>query len=73
MLEAFRYGVPPHAGFAFGIDRTVMFLAGRENIRDVIAFPKTSSGAEPLTGAPTDPTKEQLDLLGIRFVEESRR
>ena len=53
--EAFRYGVPPHAGFAFGLERVVMFLTGRDNIRDVIAFPKTSSGVEPLTGAPCAP------------------
>jgi aspartyl-tRNA synthetase len=69
LLEAFRYGVPPHGGIALGLDRIVMLLAGRENIRDVIPFPKTASGIEPLTGAPTAPTPEQLDLLGIRFVE----
>jgi aspartyl-tRNA synthetase len=70
MLQAFRYGVPPHAGFAFGLDRVVMFLGGRDNIRDVIAFPKTASGAEPLTAAPSEPSKEQLEVLGMRFVEE---
>jgi aspartyl-tRNA synthetase len=69
MLEAFRYGVPPHAGFAFGLERVVMFLTGRENIRDVIAFPKTSSGLEPMTGAPSAPSREQLDLLGMRFAD----
>ncbi len=67
LLEAFRYGVPPHAGFAFGLDRVVMLLTGRDNIRDVIAFPKTASGIEPLTGAPSVPSQEQLDLLGIRL------
>jgi aspartyl-tRNA synthetase len=67
MLEAFRYGVPPHAGFAFGLERVVMFLTGRDNIRDVIAFPKTSSGVEPMTGAPSEPSKEQLDQLGVRL------
>ncbi|HKX70146.1 MAG TPA: aspartate--tRNA ligase, partial [Acidimicrobiales bacterium] len=52
LLEAFRYGAPPHAGFAIGIDRLAALLAGEENIREVIAFPKTQSGADPLTNAP---------------------
>jgi aspartyl-tRNA synthetase len=73
MLDAFRYGVPPHGGFAFGLDRVVMLLAGRENIRDVIAFPKTASGIEPLTAAPSEPSPEQLDLLGLRFAEAEKR
>jgi aspartyl-tRNA synthetase len=70
MLDAFRFGVPPHGGIAPGLDRIVMLLAGRDNIRDVIAFPKTASGTELLTGAPSPPSPEQLDLLGMRFVEE---
>ena len=58
LLGAFRYGAPPHGGFAVGLDRLVAILAGEENIREVIAFPKTQSGGDPLTGAPTpaDPT-----------------
>ena len=59
LLDAFRYGAPPHAGFAVGIDRLAAILAGEENIREVIAFPKTQSGVDPLTNAPTpidDPT-----------------
>ena len=52
LLDAFRYGAPPHAGFAFGIDRLVALLAGEENIREVIAFPKTQSGTDPLTDGP---------------------
>ena len=67
LLEAFRYGVPPHGGIAFGLDRIVMLMSGHENIRDVIAFPKTQSGSEPLTGAPSAPSAEQLEALGIRF------
>jgi aspartyl-tRNA synthetase len=70
LLEAFRYGVPPHGGFAVGLDRVVMMMGGRDNIRDVIAFPKTASGSELLTGAPTEPTDEQLRTLGMRFLGE---
>jgi aspartyl-tRNA synthetase len=66
LLQAFRYGVPPHGGIAFGFDRIVMLLAGRENIREVIPFPKTQSGADPLTGAPSKVADEQLRELGIR-------
>lgn len=66
LLDAFRYGAPPHAGFAFGIDRLVAILAGEENIREVIAFPKTQSGADPLTNAPTPLEPEQLAELGLR-------
>ena len=68
LLDAFRYGAPPHAGFAFGIDRLVALLAGEENIREVIAFPKTQSGADPLTGAPTAIDAGQLGELGIRLL-----
>ncbi|HEX2065035.1 MAG TPA: aspartate--tRNA ligase [Acidimicrobiales bacterium] len=68
LLEAFRYGAPPHAGFAFGIDRLVAILAGEENIREVIAFPKTQSGADPLTGAPTPLDDARLAELGLRVL-----
>ena len=66
LLDAFRYGAPPHAGFAFGIDRLVALLAGEENIREVIAFPKTQSGADPLTDAPTaiDPRTSTSSACG---------
>ena len=67
-LNPFRYGAPPHGGFAFGIDRLVAILAGEENIREVIAFPKTQSGADPLTNAPTPVIAKQLDELGIRVL-----
>jgi aspartyl-tRNA synthetase len=65
-LSPFRYGAPPHGGFAFGIDRLVAILAGEENIREVIAFPKTQSGMDPMTNAPTPVDLKQLNDLGIR-------
>jgi aspartyl-tRNA synthetase len=68
LLDAFRYGAPPHAGFAVGIDRFTAILAGEENIREVVAFPKTQSGADPLTGAPTPISDAQLRELGLRVL-----
>jgi aspartyl-tRNA synthetase len=68
LLGAFRHGAPPHAGFAFGVDRLVAILAGEESIREVIAFPKTQSGADPLTGAPKALAPAALADLGIRVV-----
>jgi aspartyl-tRNA synthetase len=65
-LNPFRYGAPPHGGFAFGIDRLVAILCGEENIREVIAFPKTQSGMDPMTNAPTPVDAKQLTELGIR-------
>ena len=67
-LTPFRYGAPPHGGFAFGIDRLAAILAGEENIREVIAFPKPSSGVDPMTGAPTPVEGAQLADLGLRVV-----
>jgi aspartyl-tRNA synthetase len=67
LLDAFRFGAPPHAGFAFGIDRLVAVLAGEENIREVIAFPKTQSGSDPLTGAPAPIDALQLRELGLQL------
>jgi aspartyl-tRNA synthetase len=66
LLEAFRYGAPPHGGIAYGLDRVVQRLAGAPSIRDVIAFPKTASGADLLTGAPAPVDEIQLRDLGLR-------
>lgn len=66
LLDAFKYGPPPHAGFAVGIDRLTALAAGEENIREVIAYPKTQKGADPLTSAPTEIDAAQLQELGLR-------
>ncbi|MCH8185895.1 MAG: aspartate--tRNA ligase [Chloroflexi bacterium] len=70
LLTALDYGAPPHGGIAPGIDRLMMILYGRENIRDVIAFPKTQSGFDPLFEAPAEVEQSQLDELHIRVVPE---
>jgi aspartyl-tRNA synthetase len=70
LLDALRYGAPPHGGIAMGLDRIVALLAGRESIRDVIAYPKTASGADPLTGAPAPVDERQLRELGLRLLVE---
>jgi aspartyl-tRNA synthetase len=67
-LKPFTYGAPPHGGFAFGLDRLVAILAGEENIREVIAFPKTQSGQDPMTGAPNPAESRQLADLGLKTV-----
>ncbi len=67
-LQPFKYGAPPHGGFAFGIDRLAAILAGEENIREVIAFPKTQSGSDPMTNAPTPVESAQLAELGLRLL-----
>ncbi len=70
MLEAFDYGAPPHGGVAPGIDRTVMLLAGEENIREVIPFPKNKSAMDLMTGAPSSVSEEQLQELHLRLRDE---
>ena len=66
-LEALRYGTPPHAGFAIGLDRFVSIIQNEPNIREVMPFPKTQTGADPLTGSPAPVEQVQLDELGIRL------
>jgi aspartyl-tRNA synthetase len=68
ILEAFDYGAPPHGGIAMGIDRWSALFAGQTNIREVMAFPKTQSGADLMMGAPSEPEPEQYSELGLRFV-----
>jgi aspartyl-tRNA synthetase len=68
LLEAFKYGAPPHGGFAFGIDRLAALLVGETNIREVIAFPKTQGGTDPLTSAPTGIDDGHLTELGLKLL-----
>jgi len=69
-MDALRYGTPPHAGFAFGIDRLISIIQGQPNIREVIPFPKTQTGSDPLTGSPSRVEEEQLEELGILISPE---
>lgn len=69
-IEALRYGVPPHAGLAFGLDRMIMLLTGTNNIRDVIAFPKTASASDLMSGAPSEPSKAQLEELHFDWTKK---
>lgn len=73
LLEAFKYGPPPHAGLAFGFDRLIMFLAKTDNIKDVIAFPKNQNAYDPMTEAPNFVDEKQLTELGIQITEEAKK
>ncbi|WVE36267.1 amino acid--tRNA ligase-related protein, partial [Priestia megaterium] len=70
LLEAFEYGTPPHGGIALGLDRLVMLLAGRTNLRDTIAFPKTASASCLLTNAPGEVSEAQLDELHLQVKKQ---
>jgi aspartyl-tRNA synthetase len=70
LLEAFRFGPPPHGGIAPGIDRVVALAAGESNIREVIAFPKTQTAYDPLTGAPAEVDEAQLRALHIKVTDD---
>ena len=72
MLEAFEYGAPPHGGFGHGLDRVVALLAGERDIREVIAFPKTKSAADLMTGAPLPADDQQLQVLHLRVTDDAR-
>lgn len=74
MVNAFRYGTPPHGGFAFGLDRLTMILTGADSLREVIAFPKIKDASCPMTSAPTEVSEEQLEVLGLLegFKQEHR-
>ncbi|MCH5163357.1 MAG: Asp-tRNA(Asn)/Glu-tRNA(Gln) amidotransferase GatCAB subunit C, partial [Clostridiales bacterium] len=69
-VNAFKYGAPPHGGLAFGLDRLVMMLAGTDNIKDVITFPKIQNASDVMTQAPAPVEKKQTDELGLKVVEK---
>ena len=70
LLEALKYGTPPHGGIAFGFDRLIMLLAGTQNIRDVIAFPKTTSASSLMESSPSSVSPKQLQELGIHLTKK---
>lgn len=72
LLEAFKYGPPPHGGLAYGFDRLIMFLTETDNIKDVIAFPKNQNAADPMSNSPSEVDEKQLEELGISIVEKNK-
>src|SRR5699024_8599171 len=72
LLEAFKYGTPPHGGFAFGVDRLVMILTGSENLREVVAFPKAQNANCLMMQTPSDVQEEQLKMLHIRVADDEQ-
>ena len=71
LLNAFKYGVPPHGGLAYGFDRMIMLMTQADSIRDVIAFPKVKDASCPMTDAPGKVTEQQLDELGLKLDENN--
>ena len=72
LINAFKYGAPPHAGLAFGLDRFVSLMAGLDSIRDCIAFPKNNSGRDVMLDAPGELDQKQLDELNLKVVMEEK-
>ena len=72
LLRGFQFGVPPHCGIAPGLDRIVMLIQGEDTIRDVMAFPKTQSGADPMTDAPAPPDAQALSDVGLKLAPRPR-
>ena len=72
LIRAFRYGAPPHGGIAMGLDRIVMLMAGKETLREITAFPKAQSGADPLTGAPAPVDAAQLREVGLQVLAPAK-